>query len=64
VACIENRRWTYGGVTYATINIQGSCNNLCDVNPDPAEFAARATRQTSPGYKTPSLKRKRNIQQA
>jgi hypothetical protein len=51
-------------VTYATVNIQGSCNNLCDVNPDPAEFAARATRQTSPGYKTPSLKRKRNIQQA
>src|SRR5262249_33890439 len=41
VPCVENRRWTYGGVTYATINIQGSCNNLCDVNPDPAEWAAR-----------------------
>jgi hypothetical protein len=40
-ACVENRRWTYGGVTYATINIQGSCNNLCDTAPDPAEFAAR-----------------------
>jgi hypothetical protein len=25
---------------YATLNIQGSCNNLCDVFPDPAEFAA------------------------
>jgi hypothetical protein len=40
-ACVENRRWTYGGVTYATINIQGSCNNLCDTAPDPAEYAAR-----------------------
>jgi hypothetical protein len=41
VPCVENRRWTVGGVTYATLNIQGSCNNLCDVYPDPAEFAAR-----------------------
>lgn len=41
VPCVENRRWTLGGVTYATLNIQGSCNNLCDVNPDPAEYAAR-----------------------
>jgi hypothetical protein len=41
VPCVENRRWTYGGVTYATINIQGSCNNLCDTNPDPTEYAAR-----------------------
>src|SRR5262245_52249609 len=41
VPCVENRRWTYGRVTYATINIQGSCNNLCDTNPNPAEFAAR-----------------------
>jgi len=39
--CVENRRWTLGGVTYITLNIQGSCNNLCDTNPDPAEFAAR-----------------------
>jgi hypothetical protein len=39
--CVENRRWTIGRVTYATLNIQGSCNNLCDVNPDPAEYAAR-----------------------
>jgi hypothetical protein len=30
-----------GGVTYATLNVQGSCNNLCDVAPDPAEWAAR-----------------------
>jgi len=41
VPCVENRRWTIGGVTYASINIQGSCNNLCDTDPDPAEFAAR-----------------------
>jgi len=41
VPCVENRRWTIGGVTYASMNIQGSCNNLCDTDPDPAEFAAR-----------------------
>src|SRR5215470_1954797 len=39
--CVENRRWTVGHVTYATLNIQGSCNNLCDTNPDPAEFSGR-----------------------
>jgi hypothetical protein len=38
---VENRRWTWRGVTYATLNIQGSCNNLCDTNPDPDEYAAR-----------------------
>lgn len=41
VPCVENRRWTVGKVTYATLNIQGSCNNLCDTNPDPEEYAAR-----------------------
>jgi hypothetical protein len=48
VACVENRRWTYHGVTYATLNIQGSCNNLCDTNRqhvgesgDPEEWATR-----------------------
>lgn len=41
VPCVENRRWTFGGVTYATLNVQGSCNNLCDTAPDPAEYAAR-----------------------
>jgi hypothetical protein len=41
VPCIENRRWTIHGVTYASLNIQGSCNNLCDTDPDPAEYAAR-----------------------
>jgi hypothetical protein len=38
---VENRRWTVGRVTYATLNVQGSCNNLCDLAPDPAEYAAR-----------------------
>ena len=41
VPCVENRRWEVGGVTYATLNIQGSCNNLCDTAPDPPEYAAR-----------------------
>jgi hypothetical protein len=40
-ACVENRRWTVKGVTYATINIEGSCNNLCDTAPDADEYAAR-----------------------
>jgi hypothetical protein len=39
--CVENRRWTHGGVTYATLNIQGSCNNLCGVAFNEAEYAAR-----------------------
>jgi hypothetical protein len=41
VPCVENRRWTYRGVTYVTLNVPGSCNNLCDTAPDPAEYAAR-----------------------
>lgn len=41
VPCVENRRWTVGRVTYATLNIQGSCNNLCDTAPDANEWAAR-----------------------
>jgi hypothetical protein len=39
--CVENRRWTLGGVTYATLNIQGSCNNLCGDGPDVEEYTAR-----------------------
>jgi hypothetical protein len=38
---VENRRWSVGGVVYATLNVQGSCNNLCDTAPDPSEEAAR-----------------------
>jgi len=41
VPCVENRRWTLGGVTYVTLNVQGSCNNLCDTAPDAPEWAAR-----------------------
>jgi hypothetical protein len=41
VPCVENRRWSVGGVTFVTLNIQGSCNNLCDTDPDPNEYAAR-----------------------
>jgi hypothetical protein len=41
VPCVENRRWTVGRVVYLTLNIQGSCNNLCDTSPDPVEYAAR-----------------------
>jgi hypothetical protein len=41
VPCVENRQWSYRGVTFATLNIQGSCNNLCDTAPDPLEYAAR-----------------------
>jgi hypothetical protein len=47
VPCVENRRWTVGGVTFATLNIQGSCNNLCDTAPDPLEFAARNAATTA-----------------
>ena len=43
VPCVENRRWVVGRVVYATINIQGSCNNLCDTFPDPTEYMARNT---------------------
>ena len=41
VPCVENRRWTVGRVTYVTLNVPGSCNNLCDTAPDAAEFVAR-----------------------
>jgi hypothetical protein len=41
VPCVENRRWTVRGVTYVTLNVQGSCNNLCDTAPDPKEYEAR-----------------------
>jgi hypothetical protein len=39
--CVENRRWTVKGVTYATLNVQGSCNNLCDTAPNAEEYTAR-----------------------
>ncbi len=39
--CVENRRWTYDSVLFATLSMPGSCNNLCDESPDPSEHAAR-----------------------
>jgi hypothetical protein len=50
---VENRRWTLGGVTYATLNIQGSCNNLCDVAPEArARHSSAVTliSQADPGF--------------
>jgi hypothetical protein len=41
VPCVENRRWETKGVIFATLNIQGSCNNLCGVGADAAEYASR-----------------------
>ncbi len=41
VACRENRRWSVGSVMYVTLNVAGSCNNLCDTAPNTAEYAAR-----------------------
>jgi hypothetical protein len=38
---VENRRWQFDKVTYATLHVVGSNNNLGDVAPDPAEWAAR-----------------------
>ena len=29
VPCVENRRWEFKGVLYVTVNVQGTCNNLC-----------------------------------
>jgi hypothetical protein len=40
-ACVENRRWTFRGVTYATLNIQGSCDNRCKDFPDSVEADSR-----------------------
>ncbi len=39
---VENRRWRHGAVTYATLHVVGSDDNLGDVAPDPAEHAARS----------------------
>ena len=44
--CVENRRWTFHEVTFATLNVQGTCNNLCssgagDPGGDVPEYTAR-----------------------
>jgi hypothetical protein len=46
--CVENRRWTFRDVTYATLNVQGTCNNRCssgagDPAGDEAEYQHRET---------------------
>lgn len=41
VPCVENRRWTINRVVYVTLNVQGSCNNLCDTAPNPTEYHYR-----------------------
>jgi len=40
-SCVENRRWEFKNVMYVTVNVQGSCNNLCDTFPNSDEYAAR-----------------------
>ena len=57
---VENRRWTLDGVTYATLNVQGSCNNLCDTAPDPGRVPL-ATRRTSSGCSRRSRRRRRGV---
>lgn len=50
-ACSENRRWTFRDVTYATLDVQGTCNNLCSSGAgdpkvtDTGGVAAQAARQ-------------------
>ena len=44
-ACVENRRWTFKDVTYATLNVQGSCNNLCDTAPEPGRVRRAQRRE-------------------
>jgi hypothetical protein len=46
--CVENRRWTFHNVMFVTLDVQGTCNNLCssgsgapDAGGDPTEYAAR-----------------------
>ena len=46
--CVENRRWTFHKVTFVTLNVQGTCNNICssgggapDPGGDPTEYNAR-----------------------
>jgi hypothetical protein len=38
---VGNRRWAVGKVVCVPVNVQGSCNDLCDVQPNPAWHAAR-----------------------
>ena len=60
VPCVENRRWTVGKVTYVTLNIQGSCNNLCDTAPDRPEYEARNKANIAWLHETFSVAKSRN----
>ena len=45
-ACVENRRWTFHNVVFATLDVQGTCNNRCssgagDPAGDEPEYQAR-----------------------
>jgi hypothetical protein len=50
-ACVENRRWEFRGVMYVTVNIQGTCNNLCSSGAGdgttPADVAHRQAEYTA-----------------
>ena len=48
-------------MTYATFNVQGSCNNLCDTAPDTAEWSWLATKPTSSGCRTRSTRPKPDV---
>ena len=58
--CVENRRWSVKDVIYATLNVQGSCNNLCDTAPDPAEYRGPQRRGHRLAARRPSPRRRRN----
>ena len=59
VPCVENRRWTVGGVTYATLNVPGLVQQPLRHAPDPAEFAARNAGQHRVAAGDASLTRRR-----
>ena len=50
-ACVENRRWEFHGVLYVTVNVQGTCNNLCSSGAGdgttPADVAHRQAEYTA-----------------
>ena len=58
VPCVENRRWTVGRVTYATLNIQGRATTCATPRRIPTR-RQRGTRPTSPGCRPRSPRRRR-----
>ena len=69
VPCVENRRWEFHDVMYVTVNVQGTCNNLCSSGAGTAAprrrshrgrpSTRRETRRTSRGCKRASRRRRR-----